>query len=245
MKIYLRFSSIILMLLFSFKIYGQQVTDYRRFNIQDLISDQQRKGENNSTFLSENTLTGKVLRIGKNERLNDIFGADQVFYIIVGIGKFKAGNMVTPLNNGTIVFVPRNLQYSFYDVKFPLHVFELISSEDKSQKDTASAAFTLHQVESERQKGENVWNSFLKRKSMTFGLYMLPKTLHGDSALVHRWDEVNLVTNGAGKFQVGEEIMDINPGDIIYVKKGNPHFFHSLQQDLDILIFFEKKSIQE
>src|SRR6202030_3067355 len=112
---------------------------------------------------SENSLIGQVLRIGKNEKLNDIFGADQVYYVIDGIGKFKAGNMVTPLNKGTIVFVPRNLQYSFYGVKFPLHVFELFSLEDKSQKDTASAAFTLHQIESERRKGENVWNAFLKR----------------------------------------------------------------------------------
>ena len=80
---------------------------------------------------------------------------------------------------------------------------------------------------------------------MIFGLYMLPEKLNGDSALTHRWDEVNLVTKGSGKFQVGQRIMDVNPGDIIYVKKGNAHFFHSLKQDLDILIFFEKRSVQK
>jgi mannose-6-phosphate isomerase-like protein (cupin superfamily) len=88
--------------------------------------------------------------LGRKESERNIARQDQVYYIIDGMGKFRAGNMVTPFNMGTIVFVLSNLQYSFYDVKFPLQVFELFSLENKNQKVTAGAAFTLHQIESER-----------------------------------------------------------------------------------------------
>jgi mannose-6-phosphate isomerase-like protein (cupin superfamily) len=63
--------------------------------------------------------------------------------------------------------------------------------------------------------------------------------------LVHLFDEVNLITRGSGKFSVGEQLMDVQVGDIIYVSKGNGHFFHHLDTDLDILIFFEKKSVYQ
>ncbi len=224
---------------------AQQANDYLRFSIKDLLLQQQQKHVKSITFLDENTLTGKLLHINKNESLNYRSDYDLVYYIINGKGKLKTGNRIIDLNKDTIVFVPRHSNHSFYEVETPLNIFELVSLENKSKGDTLSSGYTLKQIESARSPGENAWNPFIKRESMIFGLYMLPEKLNGDSALVHRWDEVNLVTKGSGKFQVGQRIMDVNPGDIIYVKKGNAHFFHSLKQDLDILIFFEKRSVQK
>jgi len=121
----------------------------------------------------------------------------------------------------------------------------LVSFENKSKGDSTALSFSPGQIETGRNGGQNAWNAFLRSKSMIYGLYMLPKKLNGDSALTHRWDEVNLITKGRGKFQVGERIMDVKPGDIIYVRKGNPHFFRTLLDDLDILILFEMRSVQK
>lgn len=247
MSTFLKSICVVLLLLFAAKIQAQQTSVYIKTTINDLLAQQKHTGKKDITFLSENTLTGKLLTINQNENLNNVFRYDMVYYVIDGAGKLKTGNAVTPLKTGSIVFVPRNSPYSFYDVEAPLHIYALLSlgsMGDHGKNNNITQSFTLPQIETQRSSGNNVWNSFLKRNSMIFGLYMLPKPLHGDSALTHKWDEINLITKGTGKFQVGKKLMDVKPGDIIYVKKGNPHYFHFLKQDLDILIFFEMKSME-
>ena len=72
---------------------------------------------------------------------------------------------------------------------------------------------------------------------------MLPKEHRGDSIVyTHRFDEVNLITSGSGKLIVGKDNIPAKPGDIIYVQRGTGHSFNSLEQDMDVLIFFEMRS---
>jgi mannose-6-phosphate isomerase-like protein (cupin superfamily) len=74
---------------------------------------------------------------------------------------------------------------------------------------------------------------------------LLPKELKGDSAVYnHRFDEINLINSGSGKLLAGTKNLKINPGDIVYVRRGAQHSFNSLKQDMEILIFFEKRSVQ-
>ena len=123
---------------------------------------------------------------------------------------------------------------------------EFTSLEDKSKGDTNSLVFSLDQLRASRMPDKNVFNTFFEHKSMLLGLYMLPERLKGDSAVyVHRFDEVNLITNGTGKLLVGKKNLTVKPGDIIYVRRGSGHSFNSLKQDLDVLIFFEKELIQK
>ena len=76
------------------------------------------------------------------------------------------------------------------------------------------------------------------------GLYMLPKSIGGDSTLTHKVDELNIVTGGAAVFSVDGKPIPVKKGDIIFVQKGLGHYFHDLQEDFDVLIFWEKKSVQ-
>lgn len=234
-------------LIFYLKNYGQVSNNYLKFTINNLIEQQKETGENDFIFLNESTLKGEFVYLNKNEIINHTAKYDMIGYIIDGNGKLHSQNNVFSLRKGFIFFIPRDSVYSFYDVATPLHIIELFSlgrMKNMDNKIPVPKTFTLYDAEKERLPGENVWNDFLKQNSMIFGLYMLPKIIGGDSALMHKWDEVNLLINGTGKFQVGNRIMDVKPGDIIYVKKGNPHFFHSLQSNLDILIFFEMKSME-
>jgi mannose-6-phosphate isomerase-like protein (cupin superfamily) len=78
------------------------------------------------------------------------------------------------------------------------------------------------------------------------GLLHAAKQLGGDSTVyTHRIDEVNLVTSGSGKLIVGKDNIPAKRGDIIYVQRGTGHSFNSLAQDMDILIFFEMRSLQQ
>src|ERR1022692_3315228 len=94
-------SIILLLLLFSLKVYGQQTSDYQKFSIRDLQSQQKQKNKNSTTFLSENTLIGKLLHINKNEKVKDVLEYDMVLYVINGNGKLKAGNTDIPLSKGS------------------------------------------------------------------------------------------------------------------------------------------------
>ena len=233
----------VLLLLF-LNVNGQQSSCYERFNLKDLLA-QQRSWGAERVFLSKTTLNGKLIHVKRGLALKGQYTNDAVCFVIKGSGKLKLNNDSIFLHKGGFVYMPRRALHAFYDVEFPLDIIIFESLENKSLPDTSDAIFSLRQVQAARQTDSVVWNPFLKRPSMIFGLYMLPRKLNGDDKLTHQWDEVNLITKGRGKFQIGNDILDVKPGDIVYVEKGNGHFFHTLRSDLDILIFFEKRSLQE
>jgi mannose-6-phosphate isomerase-like protein (cupin superfamily) len=219
--------------------------DYLKISIKHLLSQQKHTGKDSTTFLSENTMTGKLIHINKDEKFNDIAGFDLIYYVIEGKGKLKTGNNVSYLDKGSVVFVPRKVKSSFDEVTETLNVIELISLEDKGNGDSASASFSLNYLRTAKQPSKNIFKIFINGKSMLSGLYLLPKELKGDSAVYnHRFDEINLINSGSGKLLAGTKNLKINPGDIVYVRRGAQHSFNSLKQDMEILIFFEKRSVQ-
>jgi mannose-6-phosphate isomerase-like protein (cupin superfamily) len=225
-----------------FESYAQQ-PEYLKFSFKDLISHQPLVGDS-IVFLSQYTLRGELMTVRKDETDNRLSSYDEVYYVHSGRGKLSSKGVDMQLEDGTIVFVPRSTPYRFTEVMTPVTMLRLISYADKGADTLAIRSFSAHEIESGRLPNDNAWNPFVKCPSMTFGLYMLPKPLNGDSALVHLWDEVNLVSHGKGKFQVNKSVMNVEPGDIIFVRKGVGHYFHTLLTDLDILIFFEKKSVE-
>jgi mannose-6-phosphate isomerase-like protein (cupin superfamily) len=46
------------------------------------------------------------------------------------------------------------------------------------------------------------------------------------------------VVNGQGLMRVGDEDQPVAAGSIIYVAAHVPHYFHTISEDLSILVFF-------
>lgn len=221
---------------------GQEV---KRFHAETLRREMIERRVDRLDFLNESTVRARMRRYGAARK--DTARYDLVCIVVGGAARYKIGSVTGEVRRGTMLYLPKDSVVDIFDVSEPIDLMEWSSmGEMKSMQmaQPAPAAFTLEDVGRQRVAGENVWNAFVRRPSMVFGLYMLPMQVGGDSALTHKWDEINLITAGSGKFQVGEEVMEVRPGDIIYVRKGNPHFFHSLKADLDILIFFEMKSME-
>jgi len=59
--------------------------------------------------------------------------------------------------------------------------------------------------------------------------------------ITHKVDEVNIVVTGKAKFKMGNEVVDVRPGSIMWVKEGVDHYFYDLNENFDVLIMFEKK----
>ncbi|MCB0124894.1 MAG: cupin domain-containing protein, partial [Caldilineaceae bacterium] len=54
----------------------------------------------------------------------------------------------------------------------------------------------------------------------------------------HTEDEVYYVVRGRGQILVDGEDRSVQAGSIVYVAKGIEHRFHSIAEELQILVFF-------
>jgi mannose-6-phosphate isomerase-like protein (cupin superfamily) len=69
------------------------------------------------------------------------------------------------------------------------------------------------------------------------GLYVLP-TGGGDPQSPHTEDEVYYVVSGRAKIRVADEDRAVKAGSIVYVAKNVEHRFHSIEEELTVLVFF-------
>ena len=97
--------------------------------------------------------------------------------------------------------------------------------------------FTLLALEQQRQATGRPYLEFLRVPSLSLGLYNLPAG-GNDSQQPHTEDEVYLVTAGRAKVTVADEERAIGPGSVVYVAAAVPHRFHSISEDLRLLVFF-------
>jgi mannose-6-phosphate isomerase-like protein (cupin superfamily) len=72
---------------------------------------------------------------------------------------------------------------------------------------------------------------------MSLGLYVLPAG-GVDPQQPHNEDEVYYIVSGQGQIDVADETRPVQPGSIVFVAAHVPHKFHSITEELKILVFF-------
>lgn len=98
-------------------------------------------------------------------------------------------------------------------------------------------AYELAQLTSQRESSNKAYLEFLKVPDLSMGLYVLP-TGGTDTQSPHTEDEVYYVVSGKAKIKVADEDRDVKAGSIVYVAKNVEHRFHSIEEELTILVFF-------
>ena len=78
---------------------------------------------------------------------------------------------------------------------------------------------------------------FLKVPDLSMGLYVLPAG-GVDPQSPHTEDEVYYVVSGRAHIQVADESRAVQAGSIVYVAKNVEHCFHSIEEELTVLVFF-------
>jgi mannose-6-phosphate isomerase-like protein (cupin superfamily) len=101
------------------------------------------------------------------------------------------------------------------------------------------AAFDLAEVAARRAKGTDPWLEFLSTSTLRTGLYVLPAG-GTDLQTPHREDEVYHVVAGRAVLDVDGESHPVHPGSVVYVRAGVAHHFHSIQEPLEVLVFFSR-----
>ena len=97
--------------------------------------------------------------------------------------------------------------------------------------------FKLAQLISKRKENEKLYLEFLKVPDLSMGLYVLPAG-GVDPQSPHTEDEVYYVVSGRAQIQVAEENSAVQAGSIVYVAKNVEHRFHSIEEELTVIVFF-------
>ncbi|HEX9840612.1 MAG TPA: cupin domain-containing protein [Anaerolineales bacterium] len=98
-------------------------------------------------------------------------------------------------------------------------------------------AFVLTQLLEERIQSDKLYLEFLKVPDLSMGLYILPAG-GTDPQSPHTEDEVYYVLSGRAKIKVADEDRTVQAGSIVYVSKNVEHRFHSIEEELIVLVFF-------
>lgn len=99
------------------------------------------------------------------------------------------------------------------------------------------AAFELNDLAAERERAGTLYHEFLRVPAMSAGLYHL-KAGGTDPQQPHHEDEAYVVMRGKGKFMLNGEDRDVQAGSVLFVPAHLEHRFHSIEEDMDILVFF-------
>ena len=98
-------------------------------------------------------------------------------------------------------------------------------------------AFEISDLIQQQENGDQAYLEFLRVPDLSIGLYVLSAG-SVDPQQPHREDEVYYIVEGASMIRVGDEDRPVKAGSIVYVEKGVDHRFHTITEDLKIIVFF-------
>ena len=98
-------------------------------------------------------------------------------------------------------------------------------------------AFELTELISQREASNKLYLEFLKVPDLSMGVYVLPAG-GTDPQSPHTEDEVYYIVSGRAQIRVDNEDRPVQAGSIVYVAKNVEHRFHTIEQDLTVIVFF-------
>jgi mannose-6-phosphate isomerase-like protein (cupin superfamily) len=98
-------------------------------------------------------------------------------------------------------------------------------------------AFELDDLIAQNSASSVRYLEFLRVSALSSGLYRLPAGSE-DPQQPHHEDEVYYVAQGRATIRVQDEDRPVSAGSIVYVPARVPHRFHSITEELVVLVFF-------
>jgi mannose-6-phosphate isomerase-like protein (cupin superfamily) len=91
-------------------------------------------------------------------------------------------------------------------------------------------------VEDQRRSGES-WAEIFRVPAMSVGIYRL-RAGEEDTQAPHAEDEIYYVLSGRGDIRVEGEDHPVRSGSLVFVAARAKHKFHSIREDLTVLVLF-------
>jgi mannose-6-phosphate isomerase-like protein (cupin superfamily) len=97
--------------------------------------------------------------------------------------------------------------------------------------------FDIDQLRSEFAGRAIRYREFLRVPALHCGLYRLERGSR-DMQTPHDEDEVYYVLEGKAKLKVGDELKEVSPGMLLYVRATETHSFFEIEEDMVLLVVF-------
>ena len=112
-----------------------------------------------------------------------------------------------------------------------------MDSRAEDDRNPTWATFDLAELLSQREEMAEPWLAFLQVSTLSAGLYVLPEggIDHQDP---HDVDELYYIVSGKAMIQVEEDSRQVRPGSLVYVRAHAEHRFHTIEEELKVLVFF-------
>jgi mannose-6-phosphate isomerase-like protein (cupin superfamily) len=104
-------------------------------------------------------------------------------------------------------------------------------------------AFELFDIIKQQSRSGKPYFEFLRAPVLSMGVYQL---LVGDMDIQspHTEDEMYYVVEGKARIKVADEDRAVRAGSLIHVARNVVHRFHSIEEDLIVLVFTSTGSVQ-
>jgi mannose-6-phosphate isomerase-like protein (cupin superfamily) len=100
-------------------------------------------------------------------------------------------------------------------------------------------AFEVGELVDRLDTARHDYQEFFRAESGTLSMTIVVWPAGGeDPQQPHTEDEVYYVASGRGRIRVAGEDRAVQPGSIVYVAAGVEHRFHSIEQDLEVVVFW-------
>jgi mannose-6-phosphate isomerase-like protein (cupin superfamily) len=100
-------------------------------------------------------------------------------------------------------------------------------------------AFELRELVDRLDTAGHDYQEFFRTESGTLSMTIVFWPAGGeDPQQPHTEDEVYYVASGRGRIRVAGEDRAVRPGSIVYVAAGVEHRFHSIEEDLEVVVFW-------
>jgi mannose-6-phosphate isomerase-like protein (cupin superfamily) len=97
--------------------------------------------------------------------------------------------------------------------------------------------FDVADLLGQRDEREHTYAEFFRASTLSIGLSVWPAGLP-DLQKPHAEDEVYYVVAGRGRIQVADDDRPVRPGSVIFVAANQEHRFHSIEETLQVLVFW-------
>jgi mannose-6-phosphate isomerase-like protein (cupin superfamily) len=99
-------------------------------------------------------------------------------------------------------------------------------------------AFEIPQLDPQPRDSEgHGYIDFFASEKLSVGLSVWPRET-ADRQKPHAEDEVYYVISGHGSIRVADEDRRVKPGSLVFVAAGVEHRFHSIEEDLRVLVLW-------
>lgn len=98
-------------------------------------------------------------------------------------------------------------------------------------------AYQISDIQKQLRDGTDRYLEFLRYPSMSMGLYELGVGSK-DLQSPHTEDEIYYVLKGEALIRVATEDQPVTAGSIVFVAANVEHYFHTITEDLSLLVFF-------